>query len=200
VIVAIVNHKGGVGKSVTAIHLAAYFQQSAPALLIDGDRNRSCLSWQRRGALPFRVIDERQAGGIAQDYKYVVIDTPAAERDDLAALAKGCDLLVIPAIPDAMSLDALVLLVDELRQIGAARFKVLLTLCPPRPSHDADEARAMLDSAGIPVFTGQIRRLAAYQKAALAGVIVSAVHDPRAAAAWNDYAAIGKEITKNHGR
>jgi chromosome partitioning protein len=50
----------------------------------------------------------------------------------------------------------------------------------------------------IPVFTAEIPRLAAFDKAAAAGVPVYAVHDSRAARAWAAYEAVGKEIC--HGR
>jgi chromosome partitioning protein len=39
-----------------------------------------------------------------------------------------------------------------------------------------------------------VRRLIAFQKAALAGVPVSKVDDPRAAQAWDDYQKIGVQI------
>ena len=35
--ITVTNYKGGVGKTTTAVHLAAYFQRLAPTLLIDGD-------------------------------------------------------------------------------------------------------------------------------------------------------------------
>jgi chromosome partitioning protein len=101
-------------------------------------------------------------------------------REDLEALAGGCDLLVIPTTPDALGLDALLATVETLRTIGPTRFKILLTIVPPRPSRDGEDTRTMIDEAGLPRFAGSARRLAVFQKAALAGVIVSEVKDPRA--------------------
>ncbi len=194
-ILTIASFKGGVGKTTTAVHLAAYLQGKAPTLLIDGDPNRSATGWARRGSLPVKVVDERQAARFARDFKHVVIDTQARpSKEDLEALADGCDLLIIPSTPDALALDALILTVDALKGLGADRYRVLLTMLPPKPSRDGDEARAMLEGAGVPLFPAGIRRMVAFSKAALAGVPVSSVADPRARDGWGDYEAVGREL------
>jgi chromosome partitioning protein len=142
------------------------------------------------------VIDERQAARFAREYQHVVIDTEARpEEEDLRALADGCDLLIIPSCPDALSLDALMQTTGALAKIGG-KFKVLLTIIPPKPSRDGEEARATLKECGLPLFAGSIRRLVAFQKAALAGVLVNHVDDPRALLGWADYVAVGKETLK----
>jgi chromosome partitioning protein len=51
-IITVASFKGGVGKT-TAVHLATFFQQQGPTVLIDGDPNRSASAWHQRGALPF---------------------------------------------------------------------------------------------------------------------------------------------------
>ncbi|MGB3691775.1 MAG: ParA family protein [Spirulinaceae cyanobacterium] len=194
-ILTIASFKGGVAKTTTAVHLATYLSKREDTLLIDGDPNRSASGWSKRGELPFKVIDERQAAKYARSYEHIVIDTQARpELDDLEALADGCDLLVIPSTPDALSLDALMLTVDALKQLGSDRYKVLLTIIPPKPSKDGQEARAMLTEAGLPLFNGGIRRFVAFQKAALAGLPVFAVNDSKASIAWSDYESVGKEL------
>ncbi len=195
-IITVASFKGGVGKTTTAVHLAAYFNNYSPALLIDGDPNRSATKWTKRGLLPFKVIDERQAARFAREYEHVIIDTEARpDEEDLRALSDGCDLLVIPTTPDALALDALMLTLEALRKVEATRYRILFTIIPPRPNNDGEEARQMLGEQGLPLFAGGIRRFIAFQKAALAGVPVYKVHDPRAEEAWNDYASVGKEIT-----
>jgi chromosome partitioning protein len=93
VIFTVASFKGGVGKTVTAVHLAAYLRGLAPTVLVDGDPNRSATGWAKRGELPFPVVDERQAVRFARDYEHVVVDTEARpDREDLEALAGATSL------------------------------------------------------------------------------------------------------------
>ncbi len=198
-IVTVASFKGGVGKTVTAVHLATYFGRSGTTVLVDGDPNRSATGWSERGELPFKVVDERQAVRFARDYEHIVIDTEARpNQQDLETLAGGCDLLIIPTAPDALALDALLLLVGALDELGAGRYRILLTMIPPRPSHDGEQARSTLSGAELPLFDGEIRRMVAFQKAALEGVPVYEVKDPRALQGWQDYVCIGEEITRGY--
>ena len=106
-IITVAGFKGGVGKSITAIHLAAFLQQHGPTVLADGDPNRSALGWSKRGSSPFLVVEESDAGVIA-DHEHAVLDTPARpSEEDLLGLAEASDLLVLPTAVDAFSLDAL---------------------------------------------------------------------------------------------
>src|ERR1700675_4390844 len=104
-IVTVSGFKGGQAKTTSAVHLAAFLQGDKPTLLIDGDQNRSASSWAQRKGLPFKVIDDRQAARFAREYQHIVIDTQARPTlEDLRALAEGCDLLIVPVTPDALSL------------------------------------------------------------------------------------------------
>ena len=196
-IITVASFKGGVGKTTTAVHLAAYFQRLKKTILIDGDPNRSSTAWKARGNLPFDVADEAMTAKVARLYEHLIIDTAARpDPDVLKVLADGCDVLVIPTTTDGLSFDALMLTVEALRKVEAKRFRILLTMIPPKPAKDGEIAHDALIQAGLPVFKSSIRQLKAFKTAGTQGVIVSDIKDPRSQFGWDDYAAIGKELVK----
>ncbi len=196
-IVTVASFKGGVGKSTSAIHLATYFAQDGAnnVLLLDGDANRSVSNWSERGNLPFRVADERHAAKYSKDADHIIIDTAARpNEEDLKTLAEGCDLLILPCVPDVLSLEAMMLTVETLKKLESNCYRVLLTVVPPKPNRDGDEARKSLLKADLPLFKTSIRRFQAYKKAALLGLPVYKVNDSKSKIAWDDYRKVGKEI------
>lgn len=200
-IVTVAAFKGGVGKTTSAVHLAAYLSRQGETVLVDGDVNRSASRQARRGRFPFSVWDERRIAMAVREHEHVVIDTEARPvPEDLEELAAGCDLLVLPTTPDVMSLEALILTAEAVKEAGGeGRYKVLLTMIPPppdksRPNKRGKEARAELEVEEIPVFREEVRRLAAFVHASDAGVPVYEVKDPKAAEAWACYEAVGQEV------
>jgi chromosome partitioning protein len=198
-IVTVSSYKGGVGKTTTAVHIAAYLQTLGPTLLLDGDDTRNATAWCQRGpGFPFKVADEIQAARLARDYEHTVIDTgQRPSKVDLKALSEGCDLLIIPAVPASLDTDGLVLTLDALHKIGADRYRVLLTKVPPLPEQEGTQLRAGLLAQGVPLFGRDIPRLKAFEKAVSAGLTVNQVDDRNAPRAWDAYAAAGRELV--HG-
>ena len=201
-IVTVASYKGGVGKTTTAVHLAAYFAQKAPTVLIDGDPNRNALSWGSRGTFPFTTITETQTAKHAGRFRHILVDTRGRpDYEHLKELAEGCDLLVIPCTPDQLAIEALQLTIGNLRKLpNSAQYRVLLTMVPPRPSSRGSQAREALEELGIPLFRGEVRRTMAFQDAAMAGTTVDSVRTDLASLAWRDYEEVGEEIEETYAR
>ncbi|MCY7278819.1 MAG: ParA family protein [Phormidesmis sp. CAN_BIN44] len=191
-LVTCASAKGGVGKTTSAVHIAALLAQNDRTLLIDGDPNHPALTISKQSELPFQVVDLMAASRHTRNYEHIVFDTPARpKQDDLEALVDGCDLLIIPTTPDILSIDATLETVDMLNALKCDRYRILLTKIPPSRK-TGEQAREAL--ADLPLFERSIRQYAAYEKAALEGVIVHQVNDRNARIAWRDFEFVGKEL------
>lgn len=195
-LVTVASFKGGVGKTTTAMHLAAFLQTQAPTVLFDSDRTRNALSWAGRGELPFHVAPWAHSGKIGHSYTHKVLDTGQRPEDmDFRELAEGCDLLVIPAAPATLDTDSLLLSLQALAEYGATNYRVLIVKDPPPPETEGTALRAALAAEGVPVFETSIPRLKAFDKAAAGGVTVDALAgDARAKRAWSAFQVLGQEV------
>jgi chromosome partitioning protein len=192
-IITITALKGGVGKTTTSIHLAAYLQENAPTLLIDADRNRSALVWSREDKLPFTVASQAGATGIISKYTHIITDTQARpEQDELQDLVASSDLLIIPTTANHLDLDTTIKTTELLEKWGA-KYKVLLTQVDSR-TRTGRAARGILEEAKLPLFQADIPLLVAFERSSSKGVIIRDCIDPRSSFGWSKYQAVGKEV------
>ncbi len=192
-IITVTGYKGGVGKSTTAIHLATFFSELGKTLLVDGDLNRTSITWAERGEFPFEVVNQHKAMKAISGKDYVIIDTPARpDSDELKELADGCDLLILPTTPDVVSLQPMM---QTARDIGEnVCYRVLITIVPPHPNKEGQVMKRELQKSDVPIFNTLIRRTTGYQQAAMKGVPIRDLKSSDMRKAWQDYKEVGKEI------
>jgi chromosome partitioning protein len=196
-IITVASFKGGVGKTTTAIHLSAYLanRKGASVALADGDRNRTAVNWAGRAVaeLSFKVYPETD---LPKDWNGdLVIDSAGGlSEDDLLKLAAISDLVIIPTLPTAFSIENTI---DTLQRLkGLTKYRILLTAVPPKPSKAGDKAIKALDDAKLPRFKQAIARRAVFTDSELVGVPVASMSGKSAKTAWEDYQAIGKELMR----
>ncbi|MBR8832083.1 MAG: hypothetical protein N5P05_004463 (plasmid) [Chroococcopsis gigantea SAG 12.99] len=201
-IIAVTGYKGGVGKTISSIHIARFLSSYGRVLIIDSDPNRSVEKWVGRSESPppFKVKNEKSAPAHIAGNDFLVLDTPARpDSSELKEISQEAKLTILPCVPDAISLDPMLQMFHDLS--NGANYRVLISIAPPYPSKSADELRQVLEENKIEVFKGQIRRSSSIVKAIDLGVTVAEMSG-RDRIPWQDYQAIGKEILEaiNYGK
>ena len=170
-IVAIVNLKGGVGKSTTAIYFATVASEGGEVVVLDADNESSALEWAESGELPFEVVpvqrdrmarQAREAEG--ERRKVVIVDTPPNDREVLRAAASVADRVVVPVAPTGVDVNRLRATLEVLLDVEATRGEldtsILLTRWDGRKrlAREAEELLGM-----FPLLEARIRALTRYE-------------------------------------
>jgi chromosome partitioning protein len=176
--VAVTNLKGGTGKTLTSMFLAAAFSRRGRTLLVDCDPQGSALSWAESaeedgGSLGFSVMGlptrdvHRKLKGFEGDYEHVVLDTPPGEVAIARAALLAAETAVIAVPPTLIDLDRVlptVELVAEVEPLNDLTFFVLLTRVR-RISREGQDAREAFAGMGLPVMEAEIPQLSFYSDA-----------------------------------
>jgi chromosome partitioning protein len=126
-IISFVNQKGGVGKTTSAINVAASLKRRNYKIgFIDADPQGSATQWHSvEDNTAFEImhhpepISKNEITELSQDFDYLVIDAPPAIGDITKSILAVTDLSIIPLSPsslDIWSCKGTLEMVDEARQ------------------------------------------------------------------------------------
>jgi len=206
-VIAVVNQKGGAGKSTLTMLLAGALAEKGHRVLVaDGDSQNTALRWATAGeGFPAKVEDlsgeegklHKRLRKRLDDYDYIVIDSPPAAAAPVTASAlRLAHLALVPVIPSPLDLWASLRIRDA---IYAARSKnpmleARLVVNQAQPNTVlAREVLAMLPEFGIPMLAAQLKQRTAYRQCAALGGTLSGLGS-RAAIASLELASLCREV------
>jgi chromosome partitioning protein len=113
-IVAIINQKGGAGKSTVAVHLARWLQKKKKSVLVvDADAQCSSSKWLARleNDIPCKIIQAPdqlldELPKLGTDHAWVIVDGPAALSETTRAVILVADLAIVPCQPTGVDLES----------------------------------------------------------------------------------------------
>jgi chromosome partitioning protein len=183
-IISFVNQKGGVGKTTTAINLAASLaRKNNRLILIDADPQGSAMQWQSvEGNQAFTIMhrpgpltrEDLERYDAANDY--VLIDAPPAISDITQRILGFSEMAVVPVSPsslDIWSCKKTLSMIEEIRPTNPdLRVKILITRKIPG-TRIGREIREMLAEFDVDVMGTELCQRVAYIDAMQFGVSVT---------------------------
>lgn len=182
-VIAVLNQKGGAGKTTIATHLARAIQlDGQDVLLVDSDPQGSARDWAAvREDQPVTVVGidrptiERDLKNLAK--KDVVVIDGAPQAADLAVSAiKAADFVLIPVQPSPYDIWAtadLVELVKQRIEITDGRLRAAFVVSRAiKGTKIGAEVSAALEGYGLPVLDTRVIQRVVYPGTAAAGSTV----------------------------
>lgn len=188
-VIAVVNPKGGVGKTTLATNLAGYFANSQKRTMLgDFDKQQSAKEWLRlrpQGVAPIETWDTaKKMARPPEGVTHVVLDTPAQiAPQNLADIIRVSDKLVVPLQPSMFDILATRDFLVSLRQLfpKGRRFEesvgVVGMAVDPR-TRASEELARFVRSLGLPV-CGFLRDTQNYVHLAAHGLTVFDINTDR---------------------
>ena len=182
-VIAVLNQKGGSGKTTIATHLARALQlQGSSVLLVDSDKQGSARDWSAvNESNPVTVIGldrptlDRDLKNIS-DKDFVVIDGSPQATDLAVSAIKAADFVLIPVQPSPYDIGATSDLVDLVKQrIEMTDNKLKSAFVVSRAIKNTkigSEVSEVLIEYGLPVLNAKIVQRIAYPNSAAIGKTV----------------------------
>lgn len=180
-VIAVLNQKGGVGKTTLSIHVAAGLAlRGKRILLIDADPQGSALEWaeNRQDKVLFPVVGipkatlHREVPHLASDYDAVVIDGPPRVNEVARSAIMASDLVLIPVQPSPYDVWAVKDIVDLLKEASVFKENIKSVFAVNRKIVNTaigrDVAEALADH-DMPVLDSVISQRVVFAESAATG-------------------------------
>jgi chromosome partitioning protein len=202
-VIAVLNQKGGVGKTTIAVHLARALQlMGHETLLVDSDPQGSARDWAAaKSEQPLTVIGLDRPT-LDRDVKrlgcggYVVIDGAPQLKDMAASAIKAADLALIPVQPSPYDIWATADLVDLVKQrieITDGRFRAVFVVSRViTGTKIGKEVFDVLAGYGLPILKSAVSQRVIFAVSAASGD--TAMDMEQAGAAAQEVKALAGEV------
>lgn len=184
-VIAVINQKGGTGKTTLAINLAGGLARRGRTVVVDADPQGSAAQWaglgaeDGRSALEVRSTTSDIAGAVKElrgNADFLVVDCPPTLEGDVAGAAmESADTVLIPVLPSPMDLWGSVRLGDALAEARNRNSALAVYFVVNQAEPRSALSRAMQHALGefdFPTLDARVHRRAIYRHAALEGCTV----------------------------
>ena len=177
-VVAIINQKGGTGKTTLATNLAWVLAEKGDVLLLDADPQASAQNWSAGDGTAPETLDIREIGkgdlirmvrSMTAGYDWVIIDGPPGITKTSADAVRVADVVLIPAKPSPLDVWAAsdivaAVLARQRTAKGVPKAAFVITMSQPR-TRLGQQIDASLNEMGIPVLQARTTQRVAYPNA-----------------------------------
>lgn len=126
---ALINQKGGVGKTTAAIHLAHWLRSRGHTVfLVDADAQQSSTDWIIDPDRSFGIATVEDATELARDlpaiqnqFDFIICDAPAGLSEATRAILICSDLAIVPVQPSGVDIRSSAAAAQLLRQARLVR-------------------------------------------------------------------------------